>query len=188
MSSPSNLLFTRLSSILLKISKHKEIDGGPLIKAFELICIAACKGMNINRVSIWLLDPLKSYISCQITCDSNGTITNEALILKEEEFPKYFKALLEERTIVANNAFTHPNTSEFTDNYLAPLGITSLLDCPIRLHGKMVGILCCENTGPIKNWIQEEQSFAASLAEFASRAILANERNLAEEKLKALSN
>lgn len=188
MSSPSNLLFTRLSSILLKVSKLTEIENGPLIKAFELISIAACKGMNINRVSIWLLDPLKSYISCQITCDLTGTIHNNALILKEEEFPKYFKALLEERIIVANNAFTHPYTSEFTDNYLAPLGITSMLDCPIRLHGKMIGILCCENTGPLKNWMQEEQSFAASLAEFASQAILANERNVADEKLKALGN
>jgi len=188
MSTPSNLLFTKLSSILLKISKHKEIDGGPLLKALEVICLAACKGMNINRASIWLLDPLKSYIACQITCDSSGIINNDTLILKEEQFPKYFKALLEERTIVANDAITHPSTSEFIESYLVPLKITSMLDCPIRLHGKMIGILCCENTGPIKTWIQEEQSFAASLAEFASRAILANERNLAEEKLKSLSN
>lgn len=188
MSSPSNLIFTRLSSVLLKISKLKEIDGGPLIKAFELISVAACNGMNINRVSIWLLDPLKSYISCQVTCNSLGIIHNDTLVIKEEQFPVYFKGLLEERTIVANNAFTDPITAEFKDNYLAPLGITSLLDCPIRLHGKMIGVLCCENTGPIKKWLQEEQSFAASLAEFASRAILANERNLADEKLKALSN
>lgn len=188
MNKSSTKKFINLSNILLKISKSKEIDEGPYKTALTNICISACEGLNIERASIWLLDSLKSFITCQMTCSSKGVIKNETLILKEENFPQYFKALFQERSLVANDALTNPSTIEFKDNYLIPLGITSMLDCPIHLRGKMVGILCCENTGPAKTWLQEEQSFAASLADLTSRAIIANEKMIAEEKLKNLSS
>jgi GAF domain-containing protein len=188
MKSLSNNIFINLYNVLLKVSKLKEIDEGPFNNALIKICSAACNGLKIERASIWLLDSLNSQISCQFVCSSNGVIQNDTLILKEENFPVYFKALLQERSIVADDAANHPHTKEFKDCYLAPLGITSLLDSPIRVRGNMIGIICCENIGPIKTWRQEEQSFAASLADIVSRAVIAKEKSIAEEKLKAMNN
>ena len=74
-------------SILLKISKLKELDDGPLKYALNNICIAACQGLKIERASVWLLDPLKSYITCHASCSSKGILHNEELVLKEEQFP-----------------------------------------------------------------------------------------------------
>jgi len=63
------------------------------------------------------------------------------------EAPRYFEALQRERTIRAHDARTDPRTSEFREGYLDPLGIKSMLDAPVFLRGKMVGVVCHEHTG-----------------------------------------
>ncbi|MBI4427680.1 MAG: PAS domain S-box protein, partial [Ignavibacteriales bacterium] len=65
-----------------------------------------------------------------------------------------------------------------------PHGITSMLDIPIRLYGRVVGILCHEHTGLRREWAPEEQEFAASISDMISLALEASERNRAEESLK----
>ena len=62
--------------------------------------------------------------------------------------PRYFEALQSERAIRAHDARTDKRTSEFRKGYLVPLGITSMLDAPVFLRGKMVGVVCHEHTGP----------------------------------------
>ncbi|MBA7714373.1 Sensor kinase CckA [subsurface metagenome] len=54
----------------------------------------------------------------------------------------------------------------------------------VRLHGKVIGVICHEHTGPARKWILEEQDFAASIADMVSVALEAMERKRAEEALK----
>ncbi|HLM74315.1 MAG TPA: GAF domain-containing protein, partial [Polyangiaceae bacterium] len=86
-------------------------------------------------------------------------------------------------SIVANDAHTHPATREFSQPYLAPLGIRSMLDAPIRLRGKLVGVLCNEHVGPVRSFTQEEENFAASLADVVARGLEAAEARRAEATL-----
>jgi len=60
--------------------------------------------------------------------------------------------------------------------YLAPLGITSMLDAPIRMGGEVVGVLCLEHIGPQRTWTQDEQSFAGSVADLVALALHQEER------------
>src|SRR6185436_595585 len=96
-------------------------------------------------------------------------------------------ALDEERSIVAHDACADPRTSEFKDSYLEPLGITSMLDVPIRHRGEMVGIVCCEHVGPQRTWKSDERSFAAALADLVGRALTARERASTEEALRQVN-
>jgi serine phosphatase RsbU (regulator of sigma subunit) len=104
-------------------------------------------------------------------------------LLYKKDFPAYFKYLSEERALAANNAHTDPNTFEFLEVYLTPLNINSMLDAPIRLGGKMIGMICNEFVGGFKNWSQEEQNFSGSLADFISRAFEEAERKKAQDEL-----
>ena len=61
--------------------------------------------------------------------DSNGN--NDDVKLARADFPVYFQALESKPIIVANNAREHEDTCEFTDVYLKPLNIYSMMDCPI---------------------------------------------------------
>ncbi len=64
-----------------------------------------------------------------------------------------------------------------------PLVIVSLLDAPIRLAGKTVGVICIEHTGNPRQWALEEENFAASLADFVALAMEESERKRAEAEL-----
>jgi PAS domain S-box-containing protein len=58
-----------------------------------------------------------------------------------------------------------------------------MLDAPIWLHGKMVGVVCHEQVGPERKWTSEEQSFAAAISDLVSLAMEAGERRRTEEAL-----
>ncbi len=61
-----------------------------------------------------------------------------------------------------------------------------MLDVPIRHGGQLVGVLCCEHTGPARHWREEEGFFASAVADLISRAMTAQARNVAETELKDL--
>jgi signal transduction histidine kinase len=172
-----------LESILLQVSKNVDIDKGDLPIASRLIINSVCKGLKIGRAGIWLYDDTVSLITCQLLIDKGNDLDSESLALTRKDFPHYFDALDTERTIAADNAHTHGATFEFSDVYLTPLGIRSMLDVPIRHRGKMIGIICCEHQGDIRHWDADEIVFAASLADLYGRAVSANERALYEAKL-----
>jgi PAS domain S-box-containing protein len=51
-----------------------------------------------------------------------------------------------------------------------------MLDAPIRVGGRMIGVVCHEHVGPVRQWTDGEQSFAGSIADAVSLAIEENER------------
>ncbi len=88
------------------------------------------------------------------------------------------------RAIAAHDAHRDPRTSEFSESYLRPNSISSMLDAPIWLEGKMVGVVCNEHVGPSRVWTPEEERFAASVADFASLTLEAHQRFRAEQDLR----
>src|SRR6202043_521816 len=107
--------------------------------------------------------------------------------------PAYFEALATRRPIVAGRVFKHPATSGLAENYLKPLGISSMLDAPVWLCGEVVGVLCHEHTGPPRNWSAEEIDFVSALASMVSLALEESNRarsahllRESEEKFRAL--
>ncbi len=175
-----------LEAILLEMSKTEEIDSGDMRIAGEKIVLNCCKGLNILRASMWKVQ--RDRISCEVLADKRALVDNEGLFLLREDFPNYFKALDMERVIAASNAETHSATSEFTESYLRPLNIKSMLDVPIRHKGKMVGIICCEHQGEeIKCWTDDEIVFVSTLAELSGRALNAYLRKQYEKELQNIN-
>jgi PAS domain S-box-containing protein len=175
------------NTILLKLAKSDVIDSGDIEKALQEITEAATLALDCERSSVWAY-----------TNDGNAIISLDLFQVKEQthskdvtlmakDFPSYFKYLNEERSLAADDANTDPNTFEFSEVYLKPLGISSMLDAPIRLSGKMLGVICNEHVGEKRIWSQEEQNFSASLADITSRAFEAYERKKAQDELKTLN-
>src|SRR5690606_20536501 len=82
----------------------------------------------------------------------------DVAILKRKA-PNYFKALEENRVLVIYDAVKDSATSDLKEFYLKPLGITSMLDAPIRAGGELLGVVCHEHIGTRRNWTREEQNF-----------------------------
>ena len=98
--------------------------------------------------------------------------------------PAYIEALATKRPIVADRVFTHPATSGLAQNYLGPLGISSMLDAPVWVRGEVVGVLCHEHTGPPRDWSAEEIDFASALAAMVSLALEESSRAHSEHLLR----
>ncbi|HEX6900299.1 MAG TPA: ATP-binding protein [Thermoanaerobaculia bacterium] len=153
--------------------------------AFEQITRAAAETLETERVSIWLYDADRSAIRCASLYELGARRHSKGGELRASDHPAYFAALETERTIAAHDARSDPRTREFTASYLNPLGIVSMLDAPIRAGGRMIGVVCHEHVGVPRQWTEDEQRFAGSIADAASLAFEETERRRTEKALRA---
>lgn len=175
------------NSILLSLGQNQAIDAGELGPAMRALTEAGTQGLRCARSSVWLYINDKRQIYCHDLFEYEDERHSDGTTLNASDFPRYFDALAEDRTIAANDAHKHPATSEFSEIYLKPLGITSMLEAPIRQNGQLVGVLCSEHIGPARTFSQEEQSFAAAVADFVGRALQAHERAKADRAIRELN-
>lgn len=176
-------MLKKLETLLNDVSKSPLIDQGDLRAASDLILTAIVTGLNVNRSGIWLYDQELSGIRCFLLKDLSLEVPSEEIVLQRKDFPKYFSALDEDRVIAANDAITATETSEFAVGYLDVLGISSMLDTPIRHSGSTVGIICSEHRGSPRIWTDDEIVFAGVLSDLFGRAISAREKLDYELKL-----
>jgi hypothetical protein len=175
------------NQILLKLAKSESIDSGDLDLALREMTEASTLALDCERSSVWFYhNGNSSILSSDLYQKLDNTHSN-GVELFAKDFPAYFKYLSEERSLGAHNAHTDPSTYEFSDVYLKPLNIHSMLDAPIRSHGKMVGVICNETVGRSKVWSQEEMNFAGSIADLISRALEAQSRKKAEDEIKKIN-
>ncbi len=166
---------------LLSLAK---MDFHDLSDSLREIIELDAKTLSVERVSVWLYSPDHSEIYCKDLYFLSFDNHEEGLSLKASDFPRYFKALEENRILAVNDARNNPRTREFTKSYLEPNGITSMMDVPIHLHGKMIGIVCHEHIGSLREWTSEEEDFAVSVADMVSLAMSVDELQTAESKLR----
>lgn len=172
------------NDVLLRLAKSAAIDGGDLAVAFREITEASSEALGLERVGVWFYaDDTKDAMSSPDLFLRSKNEHTTAPLLSHTAFPTYFAWLARERAIPADDAHTHPATSELSEAYLTPLGIGALLDAPIRWHGKMVGLVCHEHVGPARTWTQDEINFAGSMADLVARAMEADARRKAQEEL-----
>ncbi|MCI0454052.1 MAG: PAS domain S-box protein [Candidatus Dadabacteria bacterium] len=173
----------RLNEALIQLSRSRLIQNGSLDATLKEIAEASARTLEVERVNVWLYNEDRSKIHCCEQYELGTGKHSKGYDLAAADYPSYFKALKEERTIAAHDAYADSRTREFSDSYLTLYGITSLLDAPIRVGGQMVGVICHENIGPARQWTLEEQNFAGSMADFISLALEAWERKRAERAL-----
>lgn len=173
--------------LLLELSKLSCIDDGDLEETFRHVTEYLAKGLQIERASIWFYSAKELSIVARDIYQVNDFSHSSGIELFAKDFPNYFSYLTEERTLAANDARSNPATSEFTEVYLKPLNIISMLDAPIRIKGKMVGLVCNESVGKEKIWSFEDQVFVGNVCDIISRALLASERMKALNELANLN-
>jgi diguanylate cyclase (GGDEF)-like protein/PAS domain S-box-containing protein len=180
-----DLRVERQSSALGALARHACFVRANLEECLRRINEVAIATLDVARSSIWFLAEDGMSLTCADMIDASGKMRSDGMVLKAADYPRYFQAILEDRVIAAADAQADQRTSEFTDGYLIPLEISSMLDAPILFGGRTVGVLCVEHVGPPRGWPRDEQVFTASLGDFVSLALAADERNWTETALRA---
>lgn len=171
------------AAIVDLVTDQSVLNGG-LTGAARLITETAAEALDVERVSVWLLSDDRTSLRCVDLFERTPMTHAENALLDARNYPRYFDALAAGRAVDAHDARTDPRTNEFTDGYLVPCGITSMLDAPIRVSGEVVGIVCHEHVGPMRRWMDDEVSFAAQIADQAAQALVSEDRKMAEEAIR----
>ena len=176
----------RNQATLMQLARSEALGQGELALALPEITETAATILSCARASVWRYTKDHHSITCLDLFRLDEGIHEQGIALDAADFPRYFDALLEQRVIPAHDAHTDRRTAEFSEVYLAPLGISSMLDAPIRVGGHMIGVLCVEHTGPMRTWTASEEGFASALADFIALAIEISERRRTEDELRGL--
>ncbi|MFH1022715.1 MAG: EAL domain-containing protein [Planctomycetota bacterium] len=174
-------IIIRRHEVLLDLAKT---DFSDLPTALAVITQRVAVVMDVERAGVWFFTADHDSVVCEDLYLRSRRVHEKGLSIRTADHPRYFKHLEECLTIAAEDARTDPRTSEFASGYLDPLGIISMLDVPVRLAGRVVGILCLEHVGSLRRWTVEDQGFSSSVAEIVSVALEAEELRRAVEALR----
>ena len=167
-----------------KLATDKTIASGNISESFRVLTETMSQTLDIERTSVWLLDENIEALRCIDLFEAGSGKHTQGILLKRDNYPHYFQALHTEGKIDAHDAGMDPRTREFADDYLAPLGITAMLDAGIYLEGKLVGVVCHEHTGEKRTWQTDEVAFACAIASLAAQALVYGDRKRVEEGLR----
>lgn len=166
-----------------QLSRLTAGEGRRLRDVWLTLAHLASAALDVERVGVWVLIEGGRAIRCRYLWQRSGNHVFQGTILHVNDFPSYFAALDQEGVICATDARNSPTTRELTPAYLEPLGITSMLDAPIFLNAQLVGIVCHEHVGPLREWTDADCDFAAAVADNIARLYREHEQHDAQATL-----
>lgn len=137
--------------------------------------------LGVERSSYW--NYFTEKIKCLNLYEADKKKFEKGFVLKREEYPSYFNTLENELQVVSANVLKDPITKELARNYAIKNNIKSKMSTPVFINGGLNGLLCFESTNEIRNWDNEDISFARSVCDLIVIAVESQLRLEAENKL-----
>lgn len=156
---------------LLEVCDSHLYLSGSVGSKIEMLLKLASSLLDAKRVSAWEYNAERTKIVCRYLFNQDTGEIESGMALSIEDFPQYFAAMASNRVIVANSARLHPATTEFTEKYLIPMGIYSMLDTPVYSSDSQHGVLCVEDSHKNRTWTVDEVSFVIAIADKISLAL-----------------
>ncbi|HEY5921139.1 MAG TPA: GAF domain-containing sensor histidine kinase [Kofleriaceae bacterium] len=150
------------------------LDKSDFDGVLRRILTTDARELDLERVNCWTLEGRT--IRCVAGYLRSSDTFEAGTVIEATNCPSYFRALADDPVILADDARTDARTREFTDSYLIPLGITSMMDVPIWVRGRLWGVVCHEHVGPARRWTVADRDFAISIGHIVSMAVEARER------------
>ncbi len=156
------------------------VEGTDLGTMLTASCIDIAHAMEATRVGVWMLEDGGTTMRCLTRVERATALVVPAESITVEACPRYFDAILRDRAIAAADCVRDPLTMERTA-YYGSHGISSVLDAPCRIGGRVVGVVCHEHVGAPRVWTLEEQAFAGSVADGVSLVLEGHRRREVEQ-------
>ncbi len=168
--------------ILTSIIIHPFIEEGNFEELAKFITEKISKNLKIPRVNIWLFNENQTQLTCVDHYDVSTGLHSSGYILQEEEFFNEFQELKGAKYVDAYDALEDPRTKGYTQSYLLPLNIKSMLDVGIRIGERNVGVICFEYTGQKHAWDNDEITFACQVADQLALTLIHREKIKSEKQ------
>lgn len=178
-------------AILVMLAKTQSLYQGDLHAAFAAISQKTAQTLEVERVSIWLLDEIAGIMRCEEIFQQHPPTPSSQNPAPQLEwpiadYPLYFQLLAGDRPLAVTDAQNDPRVEELKATYWQPLQITSFLDVPIRLAEKIRGAIRIERTKVLHTWTPEEENFMLSLGNLVSLVLEMRDRHTSETRFRDL--
>ena len=170
--------------VLNQLAKDESIRQGDLLVSIQKLTDAVARTLQVERSSVWLTSPEDSGWTCLDLFLLSSEKHLEASEFSSDFLPKYIGNLKTELAVAVNDALNDEGITEISENYLIQLGITSILEIPLRQNNEIIGLLNLEHTGEPRNWTLVEQSLARSIGDLIALSLESYNRKIAEQQLK----
>ena len=177
-----NYYAKKLNETLIHQSHNQLFYEGNIVDGSKLLTKEVALSLDIDRCSIWLYNEDKTAIELKELYIKSEDKWYNNMVLYKKDYEPYFNALSVEKIIVADDATTHPSTRCFTETYLIPLGIKSMLDVPIYYKGRIIGVICIESI-EAREWHKVEVNFAEMLSSLFAFMYSVKENKTVEQDL-----
>ena len=101
-----------LRGVLSDLMRSAELGSGDVSQAIPHLTEVSAQLLDVDRASVWLFRSGHSELACADLYERRFERHSTGLVLSGEAYPRYFKALAEERSIPASDATRDPRTSE----------------------------------------------------------------------------
>lgn len=169
-------------SALIGLTQSRLFQSSPLMATLQHITEVAAKTLAVERISVWRYTDDRTAIQCVDLYILSRDRHLSEVTLQVASCPSYFQALATSHIIAADDAQRDERTAELA-GYLSKIGISSMMDVPIYLFGRLEGVICHEQVGPPRRWTDDEQMFAVAMSNLIALAYEQWERRRAEEQL-----
>ncbi len=149
---------------LVRLTDHQMADCASFPETLRSILEVSAATLGVSRASIWRYNDTRFALECVDLYESATNRHSVAPALNADDYPDYFSALARAGVLAADDAVSDPRTREFTDGYLRPLGIQSMIDAPLYFGGALDGVLCHEHCGDTRHWTADEKAFVIAVS------------------------
>ncbi len=173
----------RQSEALSVLSSCKVDGQASLDTALQEILEATTVVQDIEQAGIWLFRDEDASITCVHRYRRSTDEHSTGVTIPVKDYPEFFQHLGAKRALAIADAAKDVHTRRLYEDFLQAESTRAVLVAPIRMRGRVAGMITHCHTGGARTWSSDEQNYAASTADLASLALHADERRLAEEGL-----
>ncbi|MFZ5774018.1 MAG: PAS domain S-box protein [Thermodesulfobacteriota bacterium] len=160
-------------------------DSVAMEPVYEMVTSWLAEHLLVERASVWLFQDGGEYLSCSCLYQRVVQRFSQGQIVSSKDFPEYIEQIKGDTALVVEDALSYPPLGKFTEQYLRPLDIRSILNFPIKQAGHTVGLLILATQGTRKAWSEEEVNLCSTIADQISNAYSRIEERELREKAQA---
>ena len=171
---------------LLEMMKHPDLTEGKVRRGFQTLAQQILDVLEADIVSFWEYDARKKVLH-RLTYVTRGDNIEVPETRSLAEFPEYQQRILRGLGIVASSVDQIADLKDFYEAQWKQAGIQAVLEIPIRVRGKVWGVLSVgQREGP-RGWEEDEIDFVRHVAELAAQAVLNEEIHAYAHRLETLA-
>lgn len=177
----------KLKNVIISQSRNSLFYEGKVNDGARTLTREVTHTIDTERCSIWIYNEDNSSIICKQLYIKSEDHWYTGIELRKMDYEDYFIHLEIDPIIIANDAENHSATNCFSDTYLKPLGIKSMLDVPISYKGKTIGVICIESL-ELRDWKESEINFAQMISTLYSFAHSIKEGNNQKKQIEEIES